>query len=152
VLFNLYPAWDGSINESSGESMCPLEALRRGIDTPEIREAAAQMRKNQQQMFEMAEKHNKSFGRARMLPNGCVEYAKKGHEPPPDLDGYQRDPGNAWKFLPLWPKCKKRIQTQSMKQCGALAILTVCANGDCPLKQQQVTFAQCSSCEHKVVE
>lgn len=128
--------------------MCPLEALRLGIDTPEIRAAAAQMQKQQAEIG--LKTASQSFGRARILADGCVEYARKGAEPPPDLDGYQRDPGNSWKFLPLWPVCKRRIQTQSLKQCGAIAILTVCANGDCPLRQQEVTFDQCTQCPHKV--
>lgn len=132
--------------------MCPLEALRLGYDTPEIRAAAAQIQKQRAEMAAMLGAAKKSFGRARMFPDGSIEYARKGHEPPPNLDGYQRDPGNAWKFLPLWPKCKRRIQTQSMKQCGALSILTVCANGECPLKQQQVNFAQCSACECRITE
>ncbi len=129
--------------------MCPLEALRRGYDTPEIRAAAALMQQRRAELIAIS-KGNKSFGRARILPDGCVEYARKGHEPPPELDGYDRDSGNPWRFIPKWPKCKKRIQTQSMKPCGALSILTVCANGDCPLKQQIVSFAQCNACQFKV--
>lgn len=130
--------------------MCPLEALRLGYDTPEIRAAAALMTQRQGEMRAMAANANKSFGRARMLPDGSIEYARKGHEPPPDLDGYRRDPGNPWKFLPLWPVCRKRIQTQSLKPCGAIAVLTVCSNQECPLKQQQVTFEQCTACQFKV--
>lgn len=130
--------------------MCPLEALARGIDTPEIRLAAERMRKQQAEIGLGEMKNRKSFGRARLLSDGSVEYAKKGREPPPDLDGFKRDPGNAWKFLPLWPKCKKRIQTQSMKQCGAISVLTVCANQECPLKQLQVSYEQCLACQFKV--
>jgi hypothetical protein len=81
-----------------------------------------------------------------MHTDGSVEYVRKGHEPPPDMDGYRRDPGNAWKFLPIWPKCKTRIQTPLMKQCGAISVLTVCTNGACEHKQKQVTFAICSGC------
>jgi hypothetical protein len=130
--------------------MCPMEALRRGIDMPEIRAAAAQM-EIQQREIRANIKRTKSFGRARMLPNGVVEYAKKGWEPPPDLDGYERDPGNAWRFLPKWPACKKRIQTVNMKSCGAINVLTVCANDKCEHKQKEVTFAICSACPLRVL-
>lgn len=133
------------------KAMCPMEALRRGIDTPEVRRAAEQMAKQQEEIRVATQTARRSFGRARMLPNGIVEYVKKGWEPPPDLDGYERDPGNAWRFLPKWPLCKKRIQTQSMKSCGALSILTVCANDKCEHKQKEVTFAICSACPLRVV-
>lgn len=132
--------------------MCPLEALRRGYDTPEVRAAAALMHQRRSELAVALAGQKKSFGRARMLPDGSIEYARKGHEPPPELDGFKREPGNPWKFLPVWPKCKKRIQTQSMKPCGALSILTVCANGECPLKQQAVSFEQCNGCQYKVTE
>lgn len=131
--------------------MCPLEALRLGYDTPEIRAAAALMQQRKTEMAAMMGS-SRSFGRARMQSDGSIEYARKGHEPPPNLDGYERDKGNPWRFVPLWPKCKKRIQTQSLKPCGAISILTVCANGECPFKQQQVSFAQCSACECRVTE
>lgn len=132
--------------------MCPMEALRLGYDTPAIRAAAAQMQKQQDEVRAKVGMPAKSFGRVRMFPGGIVEYAKKGWEPPPDLDGYERDPGNAWRFLPKWTPCKKRIQTVSMKSCGAMSVLTVCANDKCPLKQQQVSFAQCSACQFRVTE
>lgn len=132
--------------------MCPMEALRLGIDTPVIRAAAAEMERLQTRIHAKAGMPVKSFGRIRMLPGGVVEYAKKGWEPPPDLDGYDRDTGNAWRFIPKWPPCKKRIQTTSMKSCGAMSVLTVCANDKCPLKQQQVSFAQCAACQFRVTE
>jgi hypothetical protein len=132
--------------------MCPIEALRRGYDTPEIRAAAAQMQKQLNEVRARTGHPPKSFGRARLMPDGSVEYARKGHEPPPDLDGFQRDPGNPWKFIPVWPKCQKRIQTTLLKPCGAIAVLTVCSNQECPLKQQQVTFDQCSACKFRVTQ
>lgn len=124
--------------------MCPIEALRLGYDTPEIRAAAAQMMKQQAEI--RANTSQRSFGRARMHPDGSVEYARKGSEPPPDLDGFKRDPGNPWKFLPLWLPCTKRIQTQLLKPCGAISVLTVCANNKCPHKQKAVTFDVCQTC------
>jgi len=73
-------------------------------------------------------------------------YAKTGFEPPPDLEGFERDPKNPWHFLPLWPPCKKRIQTQLVKKCGAISVLSVCANSACPLRQQEVKLADCQGC------
>lgn len=131
-----------------------MEALRRGYDTPEIRAAAAKMQEAQAALKarrdSISRAGGKSFGRVRMLPNGVVEYAKKGWEPPPELDGYQRDPGNAWRFIPIWPPCRKRIQTTSMKSCGAMSVLTVCANDQCEHKQKQVTYAICAACPLRV--
>jgi hypothetical protein len=87
-----------------------------------------------------------TWGGSRILPDGSVLYAKTGFEPPPDLEGFVRDPENAWHFLPLWPKCKKRIQTQLVKQCGAISVLSVCAHSGCPFKQQEVSLADCQGC------
>jgi hypothetical protein len=91
----------------------------------------------------------KTFGRARILKDGSVVYAKKGWEPPPDLPGFVRDKGDPWRFLPLWPPCRFRIQTQHVKKCGAISVLTVCNCKECPLRQQQVQIQNCEQCTYK---
>ena len=90
----------------------------------------------------------KEFGKARRQPDGSVMYVKKGQEPPPDLDGFSRDPQNPWRFIPLWQACDWRYQTQYLKQCGALAVRTTCRNPDGPTgKGQVVEFNHCQACQ-----
>ena len=87
-----------------------------------------------------------SFSRGRMLADGSVIYAKKGVEPPPDMDGFQRDPGNAWHFLPIWPSCTYRLQTTHLKQCGAIGVLSICRAEGGEHERDKVTCAICESC------
>lgn len=87
------------------------------------------------------------FGRARFQPDGSVIYPKKGNEPPPDLDGFERDPGNAWRFKPLWKSCAHRMQNQYLKSCGALGIISFCTHPDGPTdNQREVDYDVCSQC------
>lgn len=88
----------------------------------------------------------KTFGAARIMPDGSVVYVKKGWEPPPDIPGYRRDPNDKWKFLPLWVPCKTRAQVKQMKPCGAITVLTVCTNGECPKHQQPLVLTDCANC------
>ncbi len=89
----------------------------------------------------------KSFGRARIQADGSVQYPKKGAEPPPPLHGYQRDPGNEWRFVPRWPKCEHRSQVTRFKPCGAIDVVTRCMCSACPLFKAEVRLTDCDSCE-----
>lgn len=89
-----------------------------------------------------------NFGRARQQPDGSILYVKRGPEPPPDLDGYKRDPRNFWRFTPLWMQCDYRLQNQYLKACGAIGILSICQNPDGPREnQREVDFNVCSACQ-----
>lgn len=89
----------------------------------------------------------RSFGRPRQQADGSILYQKKGIEPPPDLDGFKRDPKNHWRFLPMWSACKYRFQNQHMKACGAISILSICQHPDGPKEnRQEVDFKICSTC------
>lgn len=88
----------------------------------------------------------KTFARGRFMPDGSLVYPKKGWEPPPEVEGYQRDKGNAWRFLPLWPDCITRARMLKMKQCGAYNVVMVCTNNECPHAQNPVTLQICQNC------
>ena len=88
----------------------------------------------------------KSFARGRFMPDGSLVYPKKGFEPPPPVEGYERDPGNAWRFLPLWPACQTRARMLQMKKCGAFNVVMVCSNGACEYAQNPVTLQICQGC------
>lgn len=89
-------------------------------------------------------------GRARTQRDGSIVYIKKGDEPPPDLDGYKRDPNNLWRFFPLWKTCSHRLQNQYLKPCGALGILSFCRHPDGPTEnRREVSYDICSKCTLK---
>lgn len=88
-----------------------------------------------------------TFGRARVMPDKTIVYPKKGVEPPPDLDGYKRDPGNKWRFIPLWGACEYRYQNQFLKACGAIGILSICTHPDGPKEnKREVNLKTCEQC------
>ena len=89
----------------------------------------------------------KSFGRPRVQPNGTILYPKKSSwEPPPPIQGYERDPGNAWHFLPLWPDCQTRQRVTVKKKCGAIDIKQICLCPDCPFFKNDVKLTTCQGC------
>lgn len=92
---------------------------------------------------------NVGFGRARVQPDGSIMYPKRGWEPPPPIEGYERDPGNKWKFLPLWPLCGFRQRVMVTKPCGAVNVKMVCKCKDCPLFQHDITLSNCEGCTFK---
>lgn len=56
--------------------------------------------------------------RPRVLDNGQVIYPVRGN-PPPDMPGYVRDPGNPYVFIPIWPPCKFRGVGERTCDCPA---------------------------------
>jgi hypothetical protein len=93
---------------------------------------------------------NVSFGRARVQPDGSLIYPKKGWEPPPPPgSGYERDPGNKWRFIALWPACLMRQRVMIKKLCGAVSIKHICKCSECPLFQNDVNLTHCEGCEHR---
>lgn len=92
---------------------------------------------------------DKTFARARFLPDGSLVYPKKGFEPPPPIEGYERDKGNKWRFIPLWPDCKTRARMLQLKKCGAYSVTMVCTNQECPLLQQGLGIQDCNNCRFR---
>ena len=95
------------------------------------------------------EQHVGNFGKARVMADGSIVYSQKGHEPPPEIEGFRRDPGNAWRFIKLWKPCIHRIQAQKVKPCGAIGLLTICNNEALPCRGSEVTFAECQVCPYQ---
>ena len=89
------------------------------------------------------------FGRARIQSDGSIIYPKKGWEPPPPIGGYDRDPGNKWRFVPKWKKCMHRIRLVTTRECGAINIIMMC---QCPKADQyrkQTHLRHCDACLHR---
>lgn len=79
-----------------------------------------------------------------------IEYEKKGWEPPAEIQGYQRDPENKWRFLSIWPKCKFRLPGFTSLMCGKIKARPRCGCLGCPLVSQIVTLEDCQKCTLKV--
>ena len=92
-------------------------------------------------------------GRDRKLrfePDGAIVYEKDGWELPREIDGYQRDPNNAWRFIPLWPICALRHQTAvRFANCGCINVVMRCNNPQCDLFVQRVGHTQCETCPNR---
>ena len=82
-------------------------------------------------------------------PDGSIEYPrdKKDWEPPRDINGYVRDPGNKWLFHPLWVPCQLRHQTAFMKaNCGCIDVIMRCNNPQAPEFGQRLPHEACAKC------
>lgn len=81
--------------------------------------------------------------------DGSIIYAQEegDWEPPKDINGYKRDPENPWRFIPLWPKCLRRMPKGTRtKRCGCLQLTMVCDNPASELHTKTVTDAECQQC------
>lgn len=85
--------------------------------------------------------------RPRIMPDKTIVYPRRGTEPPPDVQGYVRAPGDPWKFIPKWGGCDYRVQNQHVKPCGAITIKAFCGHPESPVGQgNEVTLQICESC------
>jgi hypothetical protein len=77
-----------------------------------------------------------------------IEYPKreKDWEPPPNINGYQRDTKNRWLFRRVWVSCSHRAETIVRKICGAVNVLAICCCPECPAYQKKVKVADCKNC------
>jgi hypothetical protein len=85
--------------------------------------------------------------------DGVIVYEQEegDWEPPKDIQGYQRDSENPWRFIPLWLKCLKRIpKGRRSKGCGCIQIEMFCDNDEVVLYEQRVTYQQCRLCERRL--
>lgn len=91
--------------------------------------------------------------RFTMHADGVIVYAQGENEwePPKDIQGYQRDPENPWRFIPLWPRCMQRQpESKRSKGCGCIEIVMKCDNSKAVLFGQLVTHEQCQLCERRI--
>jgi hypothetical protein len=81
--------------------------------------------------------------------NGTIVYEREEgfDEDPRDINGYQRDPNNPYRFIPLWPKCFMRHSVGiQYPLCGCLDIIMRCNNPDAKKFQDRVKLEDCQSC------
>lgn len=89
-----------------------------------------------------------NFGRPRQHPDGSIQYPNRG-TPPPEIDGYERDPKNPFRFIPRAAKCVFRQKKPHVKPCGALTMLYVCGCRDCEIFGERIEYRDCVGCEYK---
>lgn len=85
----------------------------------------------------------------RIESDGTIVYEKGDDdwEPPRDIHGYQRDPKNSWRFVPLWPVCARRQRTtRRNKSCGGIFVTMTCTHSDSKRIDKEVTYKQCQRC------
>ena len=82
--------------------------------------------------------------RPRLLEDGSIAYPSKGWEPPPDIEGYRRKPGDPWIFEPTWKQCEHRKQ----KEVKRLACGCITYEHFCGLDGELATRLKCETCRH----
>lgn len=91
--------------------------------------------------------------RPRVHKDGTIVYPKKGWEPPPVPDGYERKTTNlkssdAWTFVPKFANCKYRVLVEGKSMsCGCMAMILHCKRTGELVK---IDGAACPACDlHK---
>jgi len=87
-----------------------------------------------------------TFPRPRFNADGSIQYPRRGIEPPPNINGYKRDPGDAWRFIKLWPECPRRAEHFNQKPCGAVQITPVCEHKEATTFRKVVSVQACEAC------
>jgi hypothetical protein len=84
-------------------------------------------------------------------PDGSIVYLREDGdwELPRDIDGYHRDPNNAYRFIPLWQPCKWRLaQGTRTPSCGCINVLLQCTH---PSVNKAVRYTDCEHCSSRGV-
>jgi hypothetical protein len=72
-------------------------------------------------------------------------------ELPRDINGYQRDPLDPFRFAPLWPACSLRGGIAlRLVLCGCIEIIMRCQNPKSPHFVDRVKWEQCRDCAVQV--
>ncbi len=76
------------------------------------------------------------------------EHDRQWAEPPRDINGYQRDPDNPFRFLPLWKECTLRHGIAvRYPQCGCIEIIMRCNNPTATCFGNRITWEECRDCQ-----
>jgi hypothetical protein len=87
--------------------------------------------------------------KVRFEDDGTIVYEKQEGEwePPKDIDGYERDPENPWRFKPLWPLCCLRHQIGvRFANCGCIGVIMRCSNPQATKYLDRVSHHDCEQC------
>jgi hypothetical protein len=85
--------------------------------------------------------------------DGTIVYEKEESEwePPREINGYQHDPQDSWRFTPLWKPCALRhVVAVRYANCGCIGVIMRCNNPEAPLFVDRVSHTDCASCPKRV--
>jgi len=119
-----------------------IRAMETAISKRQAAERATQQKLMEQNMS--------GYIRPRVHKDGTIVYPKKGWEPPPVPDGYERKTTNlkspdAWTFLPKFANCEHRVPVEGKAQsCGCMAMILHCNRTG---KLVEIDGAACPACD-----
>lgn len=90
--------------------------------------------------------------KVRFEPDGTIVYEKEdgNWEPPRDINGYQRDPNDSWRFVPLWKPCRLRHQVGvRYANCGCIGIIMRCNHPASHHFGNRLAHTDCDGCPHR---
>jgi len=64
----------------------------------------------------------------------------------PSLPGYQHDPDNAKRLIPVQVPCKSKVVMPLMEQNGKYSIVSICSNTYCDWNGKHVNDDICKGC------
>lgn len=90
----------------------------------------------------------RQFRRPVVDNDGSIEYPKLSGDtvPPDNIEGYERDPENPWRFTPVWPECVLRAQGVKLKPNGCIDVAMVCQHPQAEQFSQPIGVDACLSC------
>jgi hypothetical protein len=89
----------------------------------------------------------------RITGKGVIIYTPnfEGQLPPPEINGYQRDFDDPWRFYPLWKECVMRIHgTSRNRQRGSINVRMICNHPECQYAGKYVTVLECETCSYRL--
>jgi len=93
--------------------------------------------------------------RFRVEDDGSIVYErrKEDWEPPKDVEGFQRDQDDPWKFVSQWPECCHRsVQSNFAAGCGFVRLRMACTHPDLNIADGQLTYQKCCQCLKREIE
>lgn len=91
-----------------------------------------------------------TYSLPKVHDDGSIEYAPVDAKPPPEPNGYQRDPQNPWLFRPQWLECQLRMAgVRRDSKAGTIDVKMVCNNPEVPQFMRFVKTADCAACTQR---
>lgn len=79
--------------------------------------------------------------------DGSLEYPSTRPDVPPPLEGYERDPNNPRRLVPLWEPCQLRMYGISIGDCNCVQVSAACNHPWSEHFAQSVTYQGCLACK-----
>ena len=92
------------------------------------------------------------YRRVYVEADGTIVYPDRTEDDPPRTpNGYERDPNDSHRFLPLWPMCLTRHGTGFWwTLCGCIDIILRCGNPKAAKFVDRVKWEECRDCPVRV--